>query len=75
MSTIPFDILQEACRHSGWIKDDIVMCSYKNGVIAKCWDEWQPCNPANCFLINRKKKEEFNNQQSIFDFVDKHETS
>ena len=29
-------------------KDPVAGCTYKNEVIAKSWEDWQPCNQKNC---------------------------
>lgn len=70
MSSIAFYVLQSSCKHQGYIKDGQLMCSFKDGKTALCWDDWQKCTAANCFLICKKKPSEATNQQTIFDYME-----
>lgn len=69
MSSIAFGVLQGSCKHQGYIRGEVPMCSFKDGHNAKCWDDWQECNKNNCFLLSKKKIEGPENQQSIFDII------
>ena len=42
------------CKHQGatleFDKDDgaVPACCYKDGKLAECWADWQPCTQDNC---------------------------
>lgn len=70
---ISFKTLRESCKYQGAIKDGVKMCSFKNGKVANCWDDWQECKEKNCCLIYPKLKEpiddQLEGQMSIEDFL------
>lgn len=70
MSSIAFNLLQNSCRYQSYIKGGQLMCGFKDGKTALCWDDWQTCTATNCFLICKKKSSETTNQQTIFDYME-----
>lgn len=63
MSNINFIALQNACRYQGLITEGRKMCGFKNGKTATCWADWTECCSNNCYLIQKKTKNELKEKQ------------
>ena len=69
---ISFRDLQKSCRHQGWIKSgEIRMCSYKDRIPAKCWDDWQECKEQNCPLRISKAAADIKGQLTLKDIIER----
>lgn len=69
-----FKTMMKHCKHQGMIKEGKYWCSFRNGVPAKFWSDWQECTADNCPLINRRKKDPAEikfEQISLIDYMGK----